>query len=417
MNDAVIAYPLFAVYGIEIEYMIVNRKTLAVLPVNDQIMHKATGAYISDFEEGPVAWSNELVLHVMELKTNGPVAALNGLPEQFSSSIRRINALLDDMDGMLLPSAMHPWMDPHHETRLWPHDSSEIYDAYNRIFDCRGHGWSNLQSMHINLPFAGDREFGQLHSALRMLLPIMPAIAASSPIRDGEFTGLMDTRLETYRRNSEKIPFITGLVIPEPVQTREEYQQKILQPMYQAIAPYDPAGTLQHEWLNARGAIARFDRNTIEVRVLDTQESPVADIAVATLVIGVLKLLIAGAWSPPARQLAFPTTDLAGLFLDHVKNAEQAVIRNRDYLRLFAFPDKQCEARELWQYLLESITAASANLPAEITGAMNHILQQGSLARRICNAIGGEMRRSRLHETYRRLGECLAGGQLFTAID
>jgi len=417
MSSTATAYPLFAVYGIEIEYMVVDRKTLSVLPVTDQIMKKVAGAYVSDFEEGPIAWSNELVLHVMELKTNGPVAALDGLPEQFLSSLQHINTILEDMNGILLPSAMHPWMDPHHETRLWPHASSEIYDAYNRIFDCRGHGWSNLQSMHINLPFADDREFAQLHSALRVLLPIMPAIAASSPIMDGEFTGLMDTRLETYRRNSEKIPFITGLMIPEPVQTREEYQQKILRPLYQIIAPHDPTGTIQHEWLNARGAIARFERNTIEIRVLDTQESPLADIAVANLITSTLKLLVAEKWSTLDQQLAFSTTDLAGLFLDHVKNAEQAVIKDRDYLRLFAFPDKQCETRELWQYLLESIMAAGNNFPTEITRAMRHILRQGPLARRICKAIGGEMHRPRLHETYRCLGECLSAGQLFTAID
>ena len=245
----------------------------------------------------------------------------------------------------------------------------------------------------------------------------MPAIAASSPIRDGEFTGLMDTRLEAYRRNSARIPCITGQVIPEPVQTREEYQGKILQPIYQALAPHDPAGTLQHEWVNARGVIARFDRNTIEVRVLDTQETPAADMAVANLIIGALKLLIAQAWSTTGQQLAFATPDLAGLLLDHVKNAEQTIIKDRNYLRLFAFPDRRCETRELWQYLLESIPGAGIKLPPDITGPMHHIVQQGPLARRICKAIGSKMRRPRLQETYRQLGACLAQGHLFNAID
>ena len=50
--------------------------------------------------------------------------------------------------------------------------------------------------------------------------------------------------------------------------------------MYDDIAPLDPDAVLQHEWLNARGAIARFDRNTIELRVLDVQECPRADLAI-----------------------------------------------------------------------------------------------------------------------------------------
>ncbi len=121
------------------------------------------------------------------------------------------------MNAKLLPGAMHPWMDPYKETKLWLHDSKEIYDTYDRIFNCQGHGWSNLQSMHINLPFADDREFKLLHSAIRTILPILPAMSASSPIVDGEITGLMDTRLEVYRRNAERIPSITGLIVPEAV--------------------------------------------------------------------------------------------------------------------------------------------------------------------------------------------------------
>jgi len=417
MTGTMTPYPLFAVYGIEIEYMIVDRDRLAVLPVTDQIMKKVTGAYVSDFEDGPIAWSNELVLHVLELKTNGPVADLAGLPDQFLSSIGHVNTLLQDMNGMLMPTAMHPWMDPHLETRLWSHASSEIYDTFNRIFDCRGHGWSNLQSLHINLPFADDHEFAQLHGAIRVLMPIMPAMAASSPIMEGGFTGLMDTRLETYRGNSARIPIITGQVIPEPVKNLDEYRKTILQPMYQAIAPYDPAGTLQHEWLNARGAIARFERNTIEIRVLDTQECPQADIAVAGLITSALKLLVAELWSTLEQQLVLPTADLARLFLEHVRYAEQAVIRDKNYLRLFAFPDKQCEAHELWQYLLESCAAQGNQPAAEILAAMKFILKEGTLARRICRAVGQDMRKSRLQETYRRLCQCLAAGELFAGID
>jgi len=38
---------------------------------------------------------------------------------------------------------------------------------------------------------------------------------------------------------------------------------------------------LQNEWLNSRGAIARFERDTIEIRVLDSQETPAAELAIA----------------------------------------------------------------------------------------------------------------------------------------
>ena len=66
---------LFEGYGIELEYMIVDRDTLDVLPVTDRVLEQVAGETVNEVERGPLGWSNELVLHVIELKTNGPVAA------------------------------------------------------------------------------------------------------------------------------------------------------------------------------------------------------------------------------------------------------------------------------------------------------------------------------------------------------
>ncbi len=417
MNDQDGILPLFTGVGIEIEYMIVDREQGNVLPVADEVLKSVAGEYVNDVDDGPIAWSNELVSHVIELKTNGPAASLDQLPDQFQQSIQRINRILENLNGQLMPTAMHPWMNPFLETRLWPHDSFEIYDTYNRIFDCRGHGWSNLQSTHINLPFANNEEFALLHAAIRIILPILPAIAASSPVTDCDYTGLMDTRLEAYRRNAESIPSVTGLVIPEPISSQHEYQRIILEPMYQDIAPHDSQKILQHEWLNSRGAIARFDRNTIEIRVLDTQETPAADIAIASLIIATLKKLVSGAWSDTCTQNKLITEELAELFINCVKDAESSVLRHRGYLSLFDFPDKNCEARELWQYLLEDYESTDGNEGTDNHGILAHIIREGSLARRIHNAIGKRLKRSRLDEAYRVMCDCLVNGTLFEGID
>ena len=417
MTENAVPLPLFAGYGIEIEYMIVDQGHLSILPATDRVMKAVAGEFVNDIEVGPIAWSNELVLHLIELKTNGPVTTLDALPEQFLANIRHVNDILGAMNGRLMPTAMHPWMDPELETRLWPHEANEIYDTFNRIFDCQGHGWSNLQSMHLNLPFADDGEFALLHSAIRVLLPVMPAIAASSPIMNGVFTGLMDNRLEAYRHNADRIPAITSLVIPEHVTGRQDYRDRILQPMFEAIAPYDPEGILQHEWLNARGAIARFERNTIEIRILDTQETPAADLAIASIIISVLKTLVAGTWSDLNRQAETGTEKLAGIFSDAIRDAERTVIADRDYLALFDFPDRRCEARELWQYFVESVSAEeSEKIPAR-DEILRFILNHGPLARRIIEAVGEGVRSPRLDACYRELCDCLAEGRLFEGID
>jgi len=406
--------PLFAGYGIELEYMIVDRDQLDILAVSDEILKSIGGEYVNEVELDSIAWSNEIVLHVIELKTNGPAPSLPELPALFLENVRHINSILAGQNARLMPTSMHPWMDPDTETRLWPHSSSEIYNTYNRIFDCRGHGWSNLQSMHVNLPFADDIEFGKLHTAIRLLLPVMPAIAASSPVMNNELTALMDTRLETYRGNAAIIPSITGMVIPEPVISREEYERMILQPMYDDIAPYDPQSVLQEEWLNSRGAIARFDRNTIEIRVLDTQETPLADLAVASLIAGALKKLTGREWSGLKRQLAPATESLAEILDGTIRDAEQAVIGNREYLKLFGFPDKRCEAREFWHYLYEA--GDFRDIGPDLDRVIRRQLELGPLARRISNVLKRNMKRHRLAEVYRTLCICLETGELFEGI-
>ncbi|MCU0356189.1 MAG: glutamate-cysteine ligase family protein [Cyclobacteriaceae bacterium] len=158
---------LFQGYGLELEYMIVDRNTLAVKPVADELLRQMLGSYGSDYDNGMVTWSNELVLHVIELKSSRPEKNLRALAVSFHENVQQINKLLEPLGAQLMPTAMHPLMDPHAETRLWPHENNEVYALYNTIFDCRGHGWSNLQSTHINLPFYDDEEFSRLHAAVR----------------------------------------------------------------------------------------------------------------------------------------------------------------------------------------------------------------------------------------------------------
>jgi len=271
---------LFQAFGIELEYMIVNRNSLQIQPITDQLFYHFSQEYTSDIIHGPITLNNELAAHVVEFKTTDPAKDLRVLPELFGSEIRAVNDVLQSFDACLMPSAMHPWMDSLTEMRLWPHGSSEIYDALHRIFDCRGHGWANLQSTHINLPFADEGEFVRLHAAIRLVLPLIPSIAASSPFADEKATGYRDARLNTYKSNQRKVPSVSGFIIPEVIQSLQDYQDIILNRIYSDMASEDPEGVLRYEWINSRGAIARFDRNAIEIRLVDVQEAPIMDISI-----------------------------------------------------------------------------------------------------------------------------------------
>ena len=271
---------LLEAWGVEIEYVIADAESLDVRPICDRLLERVAGAPVAEVERGTIAWSNELTLHVLELKTNGPAPALEGLAAAFQESVADANRHLADLGARLLPGGMHPWMDPGSETRLWPHEYNEVYRTFDRIFGCSGHGWANLQSTHLNLPFSGDEEFGRLHAAVRLVLPLVPAFAASSPFVEGRRGPALDTRLAMYRGNARRVPSVTGSVVPEAVFSRAEYERVVLGRIYGDLAELDPEGVLRHEWVNARGAIARFDRGTVEVRLIDAQECPSADLAV-----------------------------------------------------------------------------------------------------------------------------------------
>ncbi|MCA9582197.1 MAG: glutamate--cysteine ligase, partial [Myxococcales bacterium] len=343
----------------------------------------------------------------VELKTNGPAPALAPVADAMMDEIGAIAARLRDDNACLLPGAMHPLMLPDRDMVLWPHDNQEIYATYDRIFDCRGHGWSNLQSVHLNLPFANDDEFGRLHAAIRVVLPLLPGLAASSPFREGATTGFLDTRLDVYRTNARRIPSITGHVVPEPATTRADYERTILEPMYRDIRPHDPENILQEEWLNSRGAIARFDRNAIEIRVLDVQENPHADVAVLSLIVGVLRALVSGNLSSFESQSNLGTEGLARVFHAVTREGDRAVVSYGPMLEALGLSPRPVSVAQVWRDLAEAHTPA---LPSKQRRALHTILDEGPLARRMERFVGSSVTETRLLDLSRRMIDCLATG-------
>lgn len=402
---------LFEAFGVEIETMIVDSRSLAVLPVCDRLMERVAGSAESEVELGDIAWSNELTLHVLELKTNGPAPTLRGLVPLFHDSVRRANRELESMGARLMPGAVHPWMDPSVDTRLWPHEYTEVYHAFDRIFGCAGHGWSNLQSTHLNLPFRDDAEFGALHAAIRLVLPLVPALSAASPFLEGAGGAALDRRLVAYRGNAVRIPSVTGLVVPEPAFTHEQYQREILGRIYADLAPHDPEGVLRHEWANARGAIARFDRGAIEIRVIDAQECPAADLAVVAAVTSVVEALTCGPLSDRDRGLDPGTEELAAVLDATTARAETAVVTCDALLGVLGVGPGPRSAGDVWRALLDRHPPSDPD--AEWTDALWTILERGSLASRLVAAVGPSVERARLHEVWDRMCDCLARNETF----
>lgn len=402
------SYPLFSVMGIEIEYMLVDKDSLDISPKSDEILQELAGEPCNEVELGDIAVSNELVMHVLELKNNGPKAPDAPIVAQFQEALNTVSGKLAAHGLQLLPSGAHPWMNPARETRRWPHGNRDIYQQFDRIFNCQGHGWSNLQSMHINLPFANDEDFNQLHNAIRLLLPLLPALAASTPFLDGHFTGMLDARLDFYEKNQQAIPSICGGVIPEFVSSQGEYNDRILEPMYRDIQAYDPDGILQHEWLNSRGAIAKFNYQAIEIRIIDSQECVNADCAIAKAVFAILQ-----SWQEQSRYYLDTPCDskrLKALYDKTRVHGLNVLVDDAELTRQWGLtrPAKTC--RQVWEQLIERVSSRLDNTSQR---TLEYMLSQGSLSERILRACGPDHSRANLARVYRQLGHCLTNNTVF----
>jgi carboxylate-amine ligase len=294
-------------------------------------------------------------------------------------------------------------MNPQTDTYLWEYGNREIYEAYDKIFDCKGHGWSNLQSVHINLPFFDDSEFVKLHQSIRIILPLIPALSASSPFVEGK-TQLLDSRLFYYENNQKKIPSITGKVIPESIYSMEDYYNKILYPMYKDIEPYDPEGILQEEWLNSRGAIARFERYAIEIRLMDIQESPLMDFTLILLWVNLIQYMI-------QQNLFndFDTQDLYKIYQEAICCGIETLLP-KDYLKIWNINKTELSVKDFIKFILRKI-----DYPKEYLSFLEIVLNHGNLSQRILKryqSMKGDSTKKIL-QIYQNIAECLANNHYF----
>lgn len=406
-------YSLFEVSGVEIEYAVVRKDTLAVDPSADRLLEALGGDPDSHPAAGNVESDNELAAHVLELKCAVPTRDLPAQAADFAAYVKRANQVLSGWGCRLMPTGMHPFMDPARESRIWPHEDGAIYRAYDRIFGVRGHGWFNIQSVHLNLPFSGDAEFARLHNAISLLLPMLPALAASSPIHDGARHGWLDGRLAQYVGNQRKLPSIIGGIIPEPIGSESEYRERILAPMYREIAPYDPDGILQEEWLNSRAAIARFGRGSIEIRCLDTQERPTADLALCHWVTSMLRYALDTGGDMLALHRRVPAGLLRALFLDAARRGMAAPVPSEFPFAAFGMdpqPTVGAFVKALSSKSLPVVRTKAAD--NAFMPAIEMILSQGNLAERILRAAPEP---GRYAEVYGRLCGCLEEDRAFPA--
>lgn len=275
--------------GPEHEYSIVG-DDLKVMPIVDRVMKDFHGRVVNSVEMPAFTLGKELQLHVMEIKPNKPFRS----PVTFEETMQQAVTIMNDFlqrayRASLLGTGMHPLLRLG-ETGVWPHRHRRIYEAYSKVFSLHRHGWLNIQSFQLNLPYANEKEGILLHNLLASLCAYLPAVAASSPIYEGKLGEDADNRLRFYKENQHEVPSVTGDVVPEYVASFREYDEKVIGGYSEGLADRGAGELLLgQEWVNSRGVIFRFDRRALEIRVMDEQECVKSDVALSCFIRAALR--------------------------------------------------------------------------------------------------------------------------------
>jgi gamma-glutamyl:cysteine ligase YbdK (ATP-grasp superfamily) len=274
-------YGTLEVLGPEHEFALVDDE-LAALPIVDEVIRRFHGRVVNFVELPKFTFGKELQLHVMEFKPNSPFES----PVEFEETMQEAVLTVQDFlkrrfHAHLLGTGMHPLLKLD-ETGVWPHRHRQIYEAYGRVFNLKRHGWLNIQSFHLNLPFSDEPSAVVLNNTLANLCPYLCAVSASSPIYEGRMGKAVDNRLHFYGENQKEIPSVTGDVIPEYASSFSQYRADVIGRYSNDLAR---AGAdkllLNKEWVNSRGVIFRFDRKAVEIRIMDEQECVKSDVALS----------------------------------------------------------------------------------------------------------------------------------------
>ncbi len=270
--------------GTEHEFSI-NDQQFRVLPVSDAIIRTLCGRYQSEILFGDVKLGKELQKSVLEIIPRSHGDSIAELEGQLMHGIRKFFHVFRNR-YQLLGLGMHPTMRLE-ETAVWDHDEGEYYEAYDRLFNIRQHGWLNIQALQVNISYSREKDLVRHYNRLRSLLPFLIAVTAASPIVEGASTGAADNRLICYRENQQEIPLICNRIIPEKISSVHDYLRE-QEEIFRELRKRD-AGILCEEWVNSGGVIIRFSRRCLEIKALDEQECIRSDMAVCAFIRSLLR--------------------------------------------------------------------------------------------------------------------------------
>lgn len=351
--------------------------------------------------KGGIRWERSIAAHLVRASNQRPARRIPPLYDQFHNAVVAFNKELDIHGLCLLPGGIHPWLDP--RTEIHPTVDDPLFPVLDKVVPLRTHGIGNGHDVRLSIAFNGDPDLARLFAAVRILLPIIPAISAGSPWSMGREPGTMSQRVGSWVDLTFPGATKPGALVPEGVYTEDDHIRTIEAPMAQELARRNALAVLGNEWTDPRGAVVQFTPGWVHIRLVDTQESVAASLAVCEMIVAVLRALVKGRWVSTYLQRAWHEQDLTSLLHTVIQQADAAVIMDRNYPMMFGLLDQDgITAGKLWQHLFVDLYA---DLSETAQLHMAHILEHGCLARRILARTGMKPERGTLVRVYGRLAD------------
>ena len=391
-------YSLLSERTIEVEYIIADKDSMEAVPLAEKLIKKAAGCekcstYSPSDSECSILWS--LTKHDYIVKFSAQINRVNIREAEkiLHNQIIEANRILEEFNAVLYASAVYPL--PGSENASMNIKNNDLLfsgspDNFNNLIK---NSVFNYHYMKLYLHFENEEEFFRLHTAVRLIMPLLPALTSGSPVL-GDTEDSQDITLEIFKHKLSRTGKACRSIIPLPVRNRNEYEESINQCMKCDYVNND-SGMIDE----CRAVTADFEKGMLAVRIFDMQESPHVDFAVVRFITYILELIVNCRCSTE-KQASISNEELLEIFDNITKDGLKGMVENEKYLKLLSIEDQtKMSAWGIWMLLAKKVKDyAGLKIPP-----VENILKTGSLSERIIKA--AEQRS--VKETFQELAECL----------
>ena len=398
--------PALSAIGLELEIALLRSATLEPAPGADLVLQDACGGALPAVQMATTEWRRRPAASELTVAMLRPMPSLDGQAAALTASLRTLAGMLEPQGLRPSGAGNHPWVEAHRPVGT---AAGRTDDPRARALDAltgpKIPDWADTRAAVLSFPFLDDEDFRPLLAALRLIVPILPALAAASPYRGGRRGATLDERIAAVQARAAALPALGGAWYPENTVGVHAYRDVVLEPLRSALAPLDPDGRLPIDDFNARAVVARFGPRIVQLRAADVQECPAQDVAIAAAVVELARALVRGDWLDLAAQMAVSDQTLADLGNRVLCEGRQASLT--DAAALYGAPAGS-SAGQAWSQLV-----ARSDLTAESRAALEFILHEGTLAERMLRAVGDGPTPHDLRGLAETLADCLTTGSPF----